>query len=125
MSTVTRTALLEAPIEEVWSAVTDPDALAAWLASSVSLDVRPGGVGRLSLPDGDRSVLVTAVEEGRHLSMLWWGDDDVVSAVDFTLVPTPSGTSLTVVERLATPTASARWGCAFALLATLVVPVRA
>jgi uncharacterized protein YndB with AHSA1/START domain len=128
-ATVTRTATLDAPIEKVWEAVTDPSALASWLASEVELDVRPGGVGRVQMPDGARSVLVTAVEAGRRLSLLWWGDEDgVVTSVDFSLASSEERTLLTVVERAAAPiapTASLRWGCAFALLAALAVPARA
>ena len=142
---VTRSATLDAPLEKVWDAITDPAALAAWLGDEVELDVRPGGVGRIRLPDGDRSVLVTAVEEGRRLSLLWWGEESgEVSSVELTLSEhlsgplsgPPSGSGrdgveLVVVERLLIPAARAsvarvsmgmRWGCAFALLSTVCLP---
>jgi uncharacterized protein YndB with AHSA1/START domain len=131
---VTRSEVLDAPIEDVWAALTDPAALSQWLADAADLDLRPGGVGRIRLPDGDRSVLVTARDEGRRLSMLWWREGDgQLSAVDLTISPSPSTgadprTELVVVERLVIAPAEAhaarvsmgmRWGCAFALLSTV------
>ena len=123
MDTVTRTAVLDAPIERVWQAITEGDALAAWLDSSVDIDVRPGGVGRV----GSRSVLVTEVDDGRHLSMLWWDEaDGVVTSVDFTISPLVTGTEFTVTERLTGgPVASLRWGGACARLSSMVAPVYA
>jgi uncharacterized protein YndB with AHSA1/START domain len=106
---VTRTAELDAPIGEVWHALTDSGELSRWLADDVELDVRPGGVGRIRLPDGDKSVLVTAVEEERRLSLLWWGEDGETSSVEMTLAPQPAntrGSTVTlfrVVERRGAP----------------------
>ena len=126
---VTRTAEFDVPIDAVWTAITDPSALRDWLADDVELDLRPGGVGALHLPDGDRSVLVTAVDPGRRLSMLWWGE--TVSAVEMTLTESESGTEMVVVERLLVPadqvdaarvSMQMRWGCAFALLSTVCSP---
>lgn len=114
MSAVTRTATFDVPVDDLWSAVCHP----AWLGTSVEIDVRPGGVGHVD----SRSVLVTEVDEGRQLSMLWWDADDVVSSVTLTVAATPQGASLTVVEH--NPAPSMRWGCAFALLATMVAPAR-
>jgi uncharacterized protein YndB with AHSA1/START domain len=114
MSAVTRTATFDAPLEEVWSALRNP----AWLGASVEIDVRPGGIGHVD----SRSVLVTEVDEGHRLSMLWWDENDEVSSVSLTVEATPEGTALTVVERNAAPTM--RWGCAFAMLAATVAPAR-
>jgi uncharacterized protein YndB with AHSA1/START domain len=98
-ATVTRTVRLDAPCCEVWPNLVRPEDLAAWMGGPVSVDVRPGGVGRASLPDGERSMLVTSVDEGRCLGWLWWDEDGQVSSVELTLVPDGPGCSLTVVER--------------------------
>jgi uncharacterized protein YndB with AHSA1/START domain len=127
---VTRTARFDAPREEVWEAITDPDALSCWLADDVDLDVRPGGVGRVTLPGGGtRSVLVTEVEDERRLSLLWWDTStDALSSVEMTLADGDDGTELVVVERLLAPPATAaqtrvtmsmRWGCACTALSNV------
>lgn len=106
---VERRAVLDEPIERVWEAITD----GSWLDKDVDIDVRPGGTGRI----GDRSVLVTDVDPGRHISLLWWEGDDV-SSVDFSLTPTDEGTELIVIERptfqSSGPVASAQRAFAYA-----------
>src|SRR5436305_959149 len=44
--TIHREIELPATVQDVWEAVTDPDALSEWLADEVSLDLRPGGEAR-------------------------------------------------------------------------------
>lgn len=112
--TVERSVVLDAPVEEAWRAVTDPDELAAWMGGEVELDLRPGGVGVFHLgPDGDHSALVTEVDPGRRLAMLWWpldGGDRGPSSVELVLAPVADGgggpadrTLLRVVERATVP----------------------
>ncbi len=93
---------LDAPPDEVWPAITDPARLGAWLDADVELDVRPGGEGRFTFPDGEvRHALVHEVDPGRELSFSWWrpvtGASDP-STVTFTLVPVDGGTVLRVRE---------------------------
>lgn len=91
---------LDAPIERVWSAVTDPEQLAAWLGDDVDLDVRPGGAGRVVDPDGsERGVVVTGVEPYERLTWHWWSDRHGVSTVEIELTPLPDATRLRVIER--------------------------
>jgi uncharacterized protein YndB with AHSA1/START domain len=40
---IEREVLIEAPVELVWSIVTEPEHVARWLSDSVQLDLRPGG----------------------------------------------------------------------------------
>jgi uncharacterized protein YndB with AHSA1/START domain len=108
---VIRTTELDAPIGDVWRALTDSDELSNWLADDVELDVRPGGVGRMRFPDGEKSVLVTEVEPERRLSLLWWGDDGETSSVELVVIPREQQTTLRVIERTTTPTATCMaWG---------------
>jgi uncharacterized protein YndB with AHSA1/START domain len=107
LTAVTRTVTLEADPDRVWDHLADPDRLGDWFGGPAELDLRPGGLGRMELPDGDRSVLVTEVEPGVHLSWLWWREDGSTSAVDLTLCRAGELTELTIVEQavLAAPAA--------------------
>lgn len=97
---VTRTITLEAEPEQVWDHLADPDTLGRWLGGPTELDLRPGGVGRMALPDGERSVLVTGVEPGARVSWLWWREDGATSAVDVTLRRDGEKTEVTIVEQV-------------------------
>jgi uncharacterized protein YndB with AHSA1/START domain len=114
LTAVTRTITLDAEPEEVWEHLSDPDSLGAWLGGRAEIDLRPGGLGCMDLPDGSRSVLVTEVEECSRLSWLWWREDGTTSAVEVTLTPDGDTTELTIVEQTVfaepatgTPSASA------------------
>jgi uncharacterized protein YndB with AHSA1/START domain len=59
----------DAPVDEVWSAVTDPRRLARWLGE-VEGDIRAGGEFHIRLTDaGDRIGHVDVCEPQRRLSM--------------------------------------------------------
>ena len=138
---ITRSVDLEAPAEDVWRALTDPDLLADWLDGDVDLDVRPGGGGTIVEPDGVvRRARVDEVVPARRLSLRWWPEDGdgPASTVRLDLEPTDGGrTRLVVTETLlapvpgrAAPVASAaldvRWGVRFLLLGCrLLVPAAA
>jgi len=105
---VERTVELEAPIGEVWAALTEPGRLSAWVGGRVEdLDVRPGGRGTVRRPDGAvRRVVVEAVDPGRRLALRWWpfeGDGEPSAPgrgtrVELLVEPHRGGTRLTVVE---------------------------
>jgi uncharacterized protein YndB with AHSA1/START domain len=98
-TTVDRTAEIDADVDEVWEALTDPDALGEWLGSEVELELSPGEVGRVVDPDGTvRQVLVTDVEDHRRVAWHWWEDDGPLTSVEITLSPIPTGTRVDVVE---------------------------
>ncbi|MEZ5412316.1 MAG: SRPBCC domain-containing protein [Acidimicrobiales bacterium] len=102
-----RTQDFDVPAEELWEAVTDPEQM-GWLGDEVSLDVRPGGTGRITDDGETREVRVDTVDAGRHLSFRWWpeGDEDMASRVDLIVVPRPPGSRLVVRETLPVPVAA-------------------
>jgi uncharacterized protein YndB with AHSA1/START domain len=119
---------LDAPIADVWHAVTEPGALADWLGADVELDVRVAGTGRVVDDDGTvRAVLVTDVEPCHRLAWHWWSDDDELSSVELTLEPLVDATRVRVVEvflpvaggslRASASASSCRWSAAFRALA--------
>lgn len=100
---VERTVDLDAPADEVWTALTDDDALSDWFGGEVSLEAVPGGDGCFVEPDGQvRRALVEEVEPGRRLSFRWWADGDdegPISSVTFELTEGERTTHLVVTER--------------------------
>lgn len=123
---ITRSVELDAPADEVWRALTEPELLGDWLGSQVELDVRPGGDGVIVEPDGAvRRAQVDEVEPARRLALRWWPEDGSgpASKVELDLVATPAGTRVVVTETLvpSAPVACAsiaadRWSVRFLLL---------
>ena len=75
---VRREIVLEAPVEDVWEAITDPEQLGEWFANEVELDVREGGEGRFRYaPDHPRYQAVL-----RHLGGLRPGETKPVPPWD-------------------------------------------
>ena len=106
---VTREILLEAPIGDVWDALTDPGRLEEWFANDVELDLEPGGDGVFRWDDGEeRHVVVEEVDAGRRLA-LGWGDD---GRFQIDLAEVDGGTLVVVTE-----TAGSGWGTALSLRA--------
>jgi uncharacterized protein YndB with AHSA1/START domain len=101
---VHRRIVLDAPPSQVWRALTDPEELAAWWGEGSELDATPDGTGRL-VEDGEpvRLARVVEVRPGRRLVFEWWPEDPDVdepaSRVTIELVPCPTGTVVTIVER--------------------------
>ena len=50
METVTRRVELEISTDELWAAITDREALEAWLGEQVEVDLRPVSYTHLTLP---------------------------------------------------------------------------
>ncbi|TYP90613.1 SRPBCC domain-containing protein [Blastococcus xanthinilyticus] len=108
--TVRRSILISAPIEKVWSAVSEPAHISRWFGRAVLHGSGVGAHGTLTF-DGGRAVPVRIehVEEPRVISYRWTNDDarDVLpeqvdvehsTVVTFTLENASGGTRLTVVE---------------------------
>jgi uncharacterized protein YndB with AHSA1/START domain len=101
MNAVRREVVLPAAPDEVWEAITSPDALREWFGADVAWELAPGGTGRFEDDDGSaREARVAAVEPGRRLGFRWWpeGQEDEASDVDFELTEQEEGTRLVVTE---------------------------
>ena len=91
--------------EPAWDAISDPDELAAWLGSSVELDVRPGGRGRIVDEDGTvRDLVVTEVRDGERIAWHWWSDGGELSSVELRLDELDGHARLHIVETTLLPT---------------------
>src|SRR5262245_42877242 len=101
METVTRQVELEITTDALWDAITDREALEAWLGERVDVDLRPGGEGVIVDDGVVREVVVHGVDEGRGWSFEWRVDEAQVSTVSFEISTTDEGTSvLTITETL-------------------------
>lgn len=98
---------LPASPEEVWTALTDPTWLEAWLADEVVLELWPGGEAQFRIGDRQLTGWVEAVtgpagDDGDHGSgrlAFWWAEDgEPASRVELALTPLAAGTRLRVVE---------------------------
>ena len=107
--TVRRTIQIAAPIEKVWSAVTQPEHISQWFGKAVIDGTGVGARGTLTFEGyGAVPLRIEALDEPRLVSYRWGNDDasgvmpddvDEHSTVfTFTLEPTADGTQLTVVE---------------------------
>lgn len=114
MQTVEQEILIQAPVDVVWRAVTEPEHVARWFADEVDVRATPGHDGSLTFtdrttdPDRPRvrtvRVEVRSVDPERSYSYRWQHPPGAVAApgnsvlVTFTLVPEGAGTRLRVVE---------------------------
>ncbi|HVW33813.1 MAG TPA: SRPBCC domain-containing protein [Acidimicrobiia bacterium] len=116
--TVSRTAVLAAPVEAVWAALTQAERLSAWLGGDVDIEPFAGGQVAVREDGRVRRGVVVDVEPLRHLEIRWlpgsrrvgflWGPDDAPAgtggAVEFSLEPLlETLTMLRVVERAPQP----------------------
>jgi uncharacterized protein YndB with AHSA1/START domain len=101
---IERTVQLAHPPEKVWAALTTGEGLGAWFGNRATIDLRPGGLARMSWADGPTvEMRVERVEEPVVFGFTWpvYGlpdDDPRRTYVEFTLEPADAGTRLTVVE---------------------------
>jgi uncharacterized protein YndB with AHSA1/START domain len=103
---------LDVPISTAWRAISDPGELAGWLGSSVELELRPGGRGRIVDDDGAvRELVVTDVRTDERIAWHWWSDTGDLSSVELRLDQHDGHTRLRIVETTLLPcvrTADAR-----------------
>ncbi len=97
---VSRSVVVEAPVEEVWGALTDPSRLEDWFADEIDADeIEPDAEVVFRWHDGDeeRRAVIEDVEAPRRLAFRWTARGDQ-SRVVFELEDEALGTRVTVVE---------------------------
>jgi uncharacterized protein YndB with AHSA1/START domain len=91
-------------LEKVWRALTDPVLLTEWLLPVVDLTLKPGAAFTFKTQpypgwDGTVQCRFVEIEAHRKLSYTWVVGDMVLDTiVTFTLMPTASGTRLSLVQ---------------------------
>jgi uncharacterized protein YndB with AHSA1/START domain len=81
---------VDAPVERVWSALSSPDGVRGWWTSQADVDVRPGGVTRLSFPDAPMTWDLRTEEATAGRRLRWrcvggpppWVGTDIVFELD-------------------------------------------
>jgi uncharacterized protein YndB with AHSA1/START domain len=87
---VRRETELDAPREDVWALVSEPEGLATWLADEVALDaVEPGARGTVTEHGEERHVTIEDVEPGRRVALSWCAPGGEPSLVELTLDDLP------------------------------------
>jgi uncharacterized protein YndB with AHSA1/START domain len=89
---------------KVWTALTTADGLGTWFGNAATIDLRPGGLAEMTWTSGEKaSMRIERVEEPTVFGFTWGinglpDGDPRRTYVEFTLVPTGTGTRLTVIE---------------------------
>jgi uncharacterized protein YndB with AHSA1/START domain len=107
---------IDAPIDVVWSVLTEPEQITQWFSDSAELDLRPRAHGTLTFrgsrkgsrpddsPEGIVNLRVERIEPLRRFSFRWdyprgvEPDESNAPLVEFTLAEDGDGTRLTLVE---------------------------
>lgn len=104
-SQIEKEILIEAPIDVVWRAVTEPEQMKQWFASEAELNGRRGGEGRLSFASGQTFYLHVEVFEPPHRFAYRWLHEkgtrprpENSMLVEFTLEAEDGHTRLRLVE---------------------------
>jgi uncharacterized protein YndB with AHSA1/START domain len=91
----------EHPQNAVWRMLTEPSAMAQWLAPG-SVELRSGGAVHIDFSDSGTVIdsQVTAFEEGRLLAYSWSSGDQPERPMRWALEPVDDGTRLTLTLRI-------------------------
>lgn len=101
---IERTLQLAHSPERVWAALTTAEGLGTWFGNRAEVDLRVGGKAKLTWDSGDTATLtIERLEPPRVFAYTWpvYGlpeGDPRRTYVEFTLEPTGTGTTLTMVE---------------------------
>lgn len=102
---IEREILIEAPIDVVWRAITEPDQIEQWFCADAALEQNSGGGGRMVFENGPAYVLeVVAFEPPVRLAYRWLRGESAAARpenstlVTFTLHDEAGSTRLRVVE---------------------------
>lgn len=107
---------LQHPPARVWRALTDPVLLSEWLLPVVEMGLEPGASFTFRTQpqpgwDGAVNCRMLEIDPERKLSYTWTvGDMELDTVVTFTLVPTASGTRLSLVQSGFKPDQKQNWG---------------
>jgi uncharacterized protein YndB with AHSA1/START domain len=120
MGAVRRETVLDAPRDEVWTLMANPEGLETWLADDVALDaIEPGAAGTVTEDGEERHVTIEEVEEGRRVALSWCAPGGDPSLVELTLDDEEDGrTRMVIVElplvalRVATRQTIGAWSAA-------------
>jgi uncharacterized protein YndB with AHSA1/START domain len=91
---IERTVEVAHPPAKVWAALTTAEGLGTWFGNAATIDLRPGGMARLTWTSGDEaSMRIERVEEPTVFGFTWGisglpDDDPRRTYVEFTLAPT-------------------------------------
>jgi uncharacterized protein YndB with AHSA1/START domain len=107
--TIERETVIDAPVERVWTLITDAEHIGRWFGDAgAEIDLRPGGAMVVRWADAGASrARVVAVEPHTRFSYRWAPfkdpagdepDEGNSTLVEFTLAPEGGGTRLRVVE---------------------------
>jgi len=107
---IEREVTIQAPVERVWSVITEAEHLGRWFGDAgAEIDLRPGGALTMRWESGDTArARVEAVEPPRRFAYRWFhyshtddGGEHTPgnsTLVEFTLTPDGTATRLRVVE---------------------------
>ena len=95
---------LNAPVQEVFRHLTDPAAMIRWMGQHATLEPAPGGAFEVDINGVPVRGRYLEVDPPRRVVVSWGvaGNTDLppgASQVEFTLIPTRSGTRLRLVHR--------------------------
>ena len=89
---------LEAPVEDVWSALTRPDSLARWL-DPADFEPRVGGVVTIHFDDGSVDGRILAYDPPTVLEYTWRIQGEPETVLRFELEPVGDSTRLVLLHR--------------------------
>jgi uncharacterized protein YndB with AHSA1/START domain len=105
---IEREVLIDAPLETVWSIVTEPAHIGTWLGDSAEVDLRPGGELVVRFGDfGDANGTVEKVERPNVFAFRWVTPEpdrpadlgmEHATLVEFQLRAEAGGTMLRMIE---------------------------
>jgi uncharacterized protein YndB with AHSA1/START domain len=106
---IEREILIDAPLDVVWSVITEPEHVGRWFSDSSSIDLRPGGEVTLRWEGHSEQWRVERVDPPHYVSFRWMREvqehpidaelrEGNSTLVEFSLSAAGEGTRLRVVE---------------------------
>jgi uncharacterized protein YndB with AHSA1/START domain len=102
---IERELTIDAPVERVWAALTQPESIKEWFGDRAEIDLQPGGAAVFQFEGyGSFHATLERVEPYSVFSYRWARQaeepphDGNSTLVEFTLIPEGTGTRLRVVE---------------------------